>query len=63
MRIDARLCYLCWTDGQYSVAIGWYQPEDESWDVCRKHAKFVKENGEYEIVEFDEKGEATESRF
>ena len=34
-------------DGEgYRKAVGWYTDEDDAmWDICKKHAKLVKEAG------------------
>jgi len=48
------VCDLCEQDGEETEAVGWYTANDgDDWDVCKKHAKDVKDAG-FELHLFEE---------
>jgi len=51
------VCDLCEQDGEETEAVGWYTANDgDDWDVCKKHARDVKEAG-FKLNLFDEEEE------
>lgn len=45
-KIIARMCYLCYIDGELVLAIACYElPTGDECDVCAKHLEIVKKQG------------------
>jgi len=53
---EMKICDLCKQDGEEVKSVGWYTANDgEDYDVCKKHAKDVKDAGfDLELYEDEE---------